>query len=110
MHFLFCAGILLHCIWHLVTMCTESKAHFLFHKHNDGANIFIVNSSKLDCLYSNALGSAKLTRVKEMLPYLGRRKMNNELGFHFTTSGVSIKINSLHSQQKKLHVRVMGDK
>ena len=44
--------------------------------------------------------SAKLTRVKEMLPYLGRRKMNNELGFHFTTSGVSIKINSLHSQQK----------
>ena len=46
-------------------------------------------------------GSAKLTRVKEMLPYLDRRKMNNELGFHFTTSGVSTKINSLHLQQKK---------
>ena len=54
-------------------------------------------------------GSAKLTRVKEMLPYLDRRKMNNELDFHFTTSGVSTKINSLHLQQKKLHVRVMGD-
>ena len=53
--------------------------------------------------------SAKLTRVKEMLPYLDRRKMNNELGFHFTTSGVSTKINSLHLKQKKLHVRVMGD-